>query len=194
MIPFYFERIARVFIPWTIKIFLVLSLLIHAIGEFHRYYYLIPNFDSIAHLTSSIAIASLICLVILCVLLYYGLEWRRSKIVFIIIFMTVIFGVFYEWFEIFSYTYFGSQFSWELRDSTADIMVDSIGAILVAWHTNNYLKERTMRTVASDFVVPEIDGHYKSQWAILPESATSRSDASSSSKGCHSTEDLNEGR
>ena len=194
LIPFYFERIAHVYIPWTIKIFLILSLLIHAIGEFQRYYYLYPNFDVISHLISSIAIASLVCLFIIFVLLYYGLEWKRSKIMFIIILMTVIFGLFYEWLEIFSDMYFGSKFSWELRDSTADIMVDSLGAILVAWYTNNYLKERTMRTVASDFLVPEIDGHYKLQWAILPEGATPRSNASSSSIKCHSTEDSDEGR
>ena len=105
LIPFYFERIAGVYIPWTIKIFLILSLLIHAIGEFQRYYYLYPNFDVISHLISSIAIASLVCLFVLYVLLYYGLEWKRSKIMFIIIFMTISFGLFYEWLEIFSDTY-----------------------------------------------------------------------------------------
>ena len=46
------------------------------------------------------------------------------------------------------------------------------GAVLVAWDVNRYLKARTWKEIAGDFIRPEKRGHYRMRWEVLPPSET----------------------
>jgi hypothetical protein len=168
MIPFAFERLTGMYFPWEIKIVIVLSLLLHTAGEFHRWYYTLTHFDKISHMFSAAGIAYLVFLFIILVELYYGLEWKATRIIFFIILMTASFAFFWEWWEIFSDNYFGSKFFWDMQDGIGDAAANIAGAIIVSLDVNKYLKKRSPKEVAEDFIVPDGSGHYAIKWAVLP--------------------------
>ncbi len=167
-IPFAFERYNGMYFPWEIKIVFVLGLLLHTIGEVHRFYYILPNYDKISHITSSAAIASLIILFFIFIELYYGVEIKRSKIVFFTVLMAIAFGLFWEAWEIFSDRYFGSEFFWNSWDGISDVIADFAAAAYVAFVASGYLKERSIEEIAHDFLIKDRKGQYKRKWAVLP--------------------------
>jgi len=167
-VPFLFERYSGMYFPWKIKIVIILSLLLHTIGEVHRWYYDLPNYDKISHFLSSVAIGYLVFLFIILTSLYYGLRWRRAKIAFFILFVTTAFAFFWEWWELFSDAYFGSKFFWNMQDGFGDAIVNFCGAVFVAWDADSYLKDRSWSQVAGDFIRPGANGDYKMKWEVLP--------------------------
>jgi hypothetical protein len=170
ILPFLFESVSGLYVPWKIKNIIVLSLLFHTVGEVHRWYYNLPNYDKISHFISSVAIGYLVFLFIILIGLYYGLEWSIGKTAFFIIFLTMAFAFFWEWWELFSDAYFGSKFFWDMQDGFGDTIVNFSGAVLVAWDANRYLKGRTWKEIAGDFIRPDRRGHYRMRWEILPPS------------------------
>jgi hypothetical protein len=168
LIPFAFERLTGMYFPWEIKILIVLSLLLHTAGEFHRWYYTLPHFDKISHILSAAGIAYLVFIFIILVELYYGLEWKIPRIIVFIILMTASFALFWEWWEIFSDNYFGSKFFWDFQDGIGDAAANIAGVIIVSLDVNKYLKKRTYEEVAEDFIIPDESGHYAMKWAFLP--------------------------
>lgn len=171
-LPFLFESASGMYVPWKIKNIIVLSLLFHTVGEVHRWYYNLPNYDKISHFISSVAIGYLVFLFIILIGLYYGLQWSTGKTIFFIILLTMAFAFFWEWWELFSDAYFGSKFFWDGLDGFGDTIVNFCGAVLVAWDVNRYLKARTWKEIAGDFIRPEKRGHYRMRWEVLPPSET----------------------
>jgi hypothetical protein len=168
IVPFLFEGYSGMYFPWKIKTIIVLSLLLHTIGEVHRWYYDLPHYDKISHLISSVAIGYLVFLFIILIGLYYGLGWTRFKAIIFIIFLTMAFAFFWEWWELFSDSYFGSKFFWDIRDGFGDALINLSGAIFVAWDANKYLKESTWTEVAGDFIRTGRTRPYRMRWEIRP--------------------------
>ncbi len=168
LIPFGFERLAGVYFPWEIKNVIIISLLLHTAGEFHRWYYTLTHFDKLSHMFSAAGIAYLVFLFIILIELYYGLEWKPTRIIFIIVLMTASFALFWEWWETFSDSYFGSKFFWDMQDGIGDAAANIAGAIIVSVDVNKYLKKRSPKEIAEDFIVADGCGHYAMKWAVLP--------------------------
>jgi hypothetical protein len=153
LIPFLFERYFGLYFPWIIKITIILSMLLHTAGEVHRWYYIYaPYYDKISHVVSTLAISYLIFFFIIFVILYTELKWTGNKVIFFIIFLTMAFAFFWEWWELFSDQYFGSGFFWDMPDGVSDIIVDFLAASYVALSANEYLKKRSWKEVSRDFV------------------------------------------
>jgi len=169
LFPFAFERLTSFYIPWELKVICVLSLLLHTMGEFHRWYYTLTHYDKITHIVSAMGVAYLVFLFIIVIQLYYGLNWGLNKVLFFILLMTIAFGLFWEWWEIFSDLYFGSKFFWNLQDGYGDWLANAIGALIVAWDSKRYLESRSYKDMANDFLIQDKNGQYKIKWEVLPE-------------------------
>lgn len=168
MLPFAFEKHIGMYIPWELKIIAILSLLLHTMGEFYRWYYTLTHYDKITHIVSAMGIAYLVFLFLILVRLYYGVDQKKWKIIFFMIILSMAFAFFWEGWEIFSDHYFGSKFFWNFQDGVGDTIANSIGAIIVAWSASSYLKSRSNKEIANDFILQHGSGHYKIRWAILP--------------------------
>jgi hypothetical protein len=154
LIPFLFERYFGLYFPWVIKITIILSMLLHTTGEFHRWYYIYaPYYDKISHVVSSLAISYMVFFFIIFVILYTELKWNGNKVIFSIIFMTMAFAFFWEWWELFSDQFFGSSFFWDMPDGISDIIVDLLAATYVALSANAYLRNRSWDDVSRDFII-----------------------------------------
>jgi hypothetical protein len=161
LLPFLFESYFGMYFPWSIKIMVVLSLLLHTAGEVHRWYYIYaPYYDKISHIVSSLAISYLIFMFIIFVTLYTGLKWEGYKVIFFIIFLTMAFAFFWEWWELFSDQHFGSSFFWDMPDGVSDIIVDFIAALYVALFANSYLSNNSWKDVFRDFVTKDMKKIY----------------------------------
>jgi hypothetical protein len=161
LLPFLFESNFGMYFPWSIKIMVVLSLLLHTAGEVHRWYYIYaPYYDKISHIVSSLAISYLIFMFIIFVTLYTELKWDGYKVIFFIIFLTMAFAFFWEWWELFSDQHFGSSFFWDMPDGVSDIIVDFIAALYVALFANGYLSNKSWKDVSRDFVTKDMKKIY----------------------------------
>jgi hypothetical protein len=169
LIPFGFERLSGMYFPWEIKIIVVLSLLLHTMGEFHRWYYTLSHYDKISHITSTIGIAYLIFLFLIFIELYYGLKWKGTHVAFFMILIGMSFAFYWEWWELFSDHYFGSKFFWDLQDGIGDTIANSMGAVIAAWDANRYLKRRSERDIAGDFLMQNQNRRFKIRWEIVPK-------------------------
>lgn len=168
LLPFAFEKLTRMYFPWEIKILIIVSLLLHTVGEFHRWYYTLPHFDKVSHMLSAAGIAYLVFIFIILVELYYGLEWKIPRIIFFLALMTASFAIFWEWWEIFSDAYFGSKFFWNMQDGIGDAAANMAGVIIVSVDVNKYLRKRSPKQIANDFIIPDESGQYAMKWAVLP--------------------------
>lgn len=168
-IPFGFERISGMYFPWEIKIVITLSLLLHTAGEFHRWYYTLMHYDKISHFASAAGIAYLVFLFIILIRLYYGLEWNARKMAFVIILMTCAFALFWEWWEIFSDSYFGSKFFWNMQDGVGDAAANIAGGIIVAWDTKNFLEVKSHEEIAQEFILRDENGHNALNWSTISQ-------------------------
>ncbi len=169
LLPFAFEKIMAFYIPWELKGLFVLALLLHTMGEFHRWYYTLTHYDKITHIVSAMGIAYLVFLFIILIQLYYGLNWGINKVLFFILIIAIAFGLFWEWWEIFSDLYFGSKFFWNLQDGYGDTLANIIGALIVALDCGRYLRPRSYKEITNDFLIQDSKGQYKIKWEILPE-------------------------
>jgi hypothetical protein len=168
LLPFVFERISGMYFPWEIKIVVVLSLLLHTMGEFHRWYYTLTHYDKITHIVSAMGVAYLVFLFIILIEIYYGLEWSEHKAIFFIILMTLAFAFYWEWWEIFSDHYFGSKFFWNMQDGIGDTIANTIGAVFVAWNVSSYLRIRSCEEIANDFLMRDEGRHFGFNWKVFP--------------------------
>jgi hypothetical protein len=165
LLPFAFERISEMYFPWEIKIVVVLSLLLHTMGEFHRWYYTLTHYDKLTHIVSAMGVAYLVFLFIIIIELYFGLEWSEHKAIFFIILMTLAFAFYWEWWEIFSDHYFGSKFFWNMQDGIGDTIANTIGAVFVAWNVSSYLRIRSCEEIANDFLMRDVGFN----WYVSPK-------------------------
>jgi hypothetical protein len=168
LLPLAFEKYSGIYFPWDIKIIVVLSLLLHTMGEFHRWYYTLTHYDKISHIISSIGIAYLIFIFLIFIELYYGLKWKSNQAVFFIFIITISFALYWEWWELFSDHYYGSKFFWNMQDGIGDAIANSAGAIVAAWDANQYLKRRSEEDIAKDFIIQDENRRPKIRWGILP--------------------------
>lgn len=168
LLPFAFEKYSGMYFPWEIKIIVVLSLLLHTMGEFHRWYYTLTHYDKISHIVSSIGIAYLIFIFLIFIELYYGLKWKSNQAVFFIFIITISFALYWEWWELFSDHYYGSKFFWDMQDGIGDAIANSAGAVVAAWDANHYLKRRSEEDIAKDFIMQDENRRHKIRWGILP--------------------------
>lgn len=157
LLPFLFESYFGMYFPWKIKIMIILSLLLHTAGEVHRWYYLYaPYYDKLSHVVSSLTISYLIFMFIIFVTLYTELRWDGYKVVFSIVFLSMAFGFFWEWWELFSDQHFGSSFFWDMPDGVSDIIVDFIAALYVALFANGYLSNKSWEDIYRDFITKDM--------------------------------------
>jgi hypothetical protein len=182
LISFAFEKLTGFYIPWEMKVICVLALLLHTMGEFHGWYYTLTHYDKITHIVSAMGVGYLVFLFIIMVELYYGLDWNTNRILLFVVIMAVAFGLYWEWWEIFSDRYFRSRFFWNLQDGYGDWLANTIGALVVAWDARQYLESRSVKDIASDFLIQDERGQYKIRWQVLPEKDSTNANQNKSSE------------
>ena len=139
--------------PWPVKFLLGLALVMHIGGGIESWYFsLYPIYDKIAHLVSAMAIALLIFLFLLFLEYYDIIHLGRRKIVFIVIFVTLFFGLAWEVAEYDIDQNLLSTYWVNLYDSIFDTIFNIIAVGFIAYHANEYLKAEPPEKVYRRFV------------------------------------------
>jgi hypothetical protein len=139
--------------PWFAKFLVGLSLVMHIGGGIESWYFsLYPIYDKIAHLVSAMTIALLVFLLLL-FLEYYGVVHPgRRTIVFLIVFVTLFFGLSWEIAEWSIDQNLLSTYWVNFNDSVFDTIFNLIGVGYIAFHANEYLKAEPPEKLYPRFV------------------------------------------
>ena len=139
--------------PWPAKFLIGLSLVIHIGGGMMSWYFdYYPIYDKIAHLVSGMTIALLVFLFLLFLEYYDIVHLGRRKIVFIVIFVTLFFGLAWEIAEWDIDQNLLSTYWVNLNDSIFDFYFNIIAVGFIAYHANEYLKAEPAKKVYRRFV------------------------------------------
>ena len=145
LIPLLFEWKYRISFPLGLKVIIPFALFLHAGGGIMRWYWIIPFFDKITHVVSTVAV-SLIAFVGFMFLDYRQrtkkrpvpqkgfhlfLNWKND-VLFGIVVMSVIFGLFWEFVgEYLLDLMFHTTYNWGPVDTITDMMGNLIGLLII---------------------------------------------------------------
>jgi uncharacterized membrane protein YjdF len=120
-------------VPMAIDILVTLALLIHIGGEVTAAYFIMPHYDTVAHFTSSILIACIAFVAIYALDRHWGgLSMDIYVMAFFVVIMAMAIGVIWEFMEWGADLYTGS---WAQRgniDTMGDLLIDTLGGIVMA--------------------------------------------------------------
>ena len=120
-------------VPMAIDILVTLALLIHIGGEVTAAYFILPHYDTVAHFTSSLLIACIAFVAIYALDRYWGgLSMDIYVMAFFVVIMAMALGVAWEFTEWASDLYTGSWAQRGNQDTMGDLLIDTLGGILMA--------------------------------------------------------------
>ena len=120
-------------VPMAIDILVTLALLIHIGGEVSAAYFILPHYDTVAHFTSSLLIACIAFVAIYSLDRYWGgLSMDIYVMAFFVVIMAMALGVAWEFTEWASDLYTGSWAQRGNQDTMGDLLIDTLGGILMA--------------------------------------------------------------
>jgi len=120
-------------VPVVIDILVTLALLIHIGGEVTAAYFILPHYDTVAHFTSSLLIACIAFVAIYALDRYWGgLSMDIYVMAFFVVIMAMALGVAWEFTEWASDIYTGSWAQRGNQDTMGDLLIDTLGGILMA--------------------------------------------------------------
>jgi len=139
--------------PWPAKFLIGLSLVIHIGGGMMSWYFdYYPVYDKIAHLVSGMTVALLLLLLLLFLEYRSLVRLGRRRIVFLIVFVTLFFGLLWEMAELLLDVNLTSTYFVGPMDSFFDIIFNILGTGYIAFHANEYLKLEPPEKVFTRFV------------------------------------------
>ena len=139
--------------PWPVKFLIGLSLVMHIGGGIESWYFsLYPIYDKIAHLVSSMTISLLVFLFLLFLSYYQVIHPKRWQILFLIVFVSLFFGLCWEIAEYVIDQNLLSTYWVNFNDSVFDTIFNIIGTGYIAFHANEYLKLEPPEKVYTRFV------------------------------------------
>ena len=135
VVPIFLKRHLKVEVPYVLDLMIVLALFLHtgAVGVFDNIYYILPEFDLVTHFVSSLLVA-FIALIALYLLDEYweGLHINIYALAFAVVVITMACGVVWELGEWAIGKLWGIPFQVDLDDTMIDLLVDTIGATVMA--------------------------------------------------------------
>jgi hypothetical protein len=159
MVPYLVRRSVHIIVPWKVNFLIALSLFLHIAGYSYQWYAdLYPYYDKIAHFIASITISLLGFLTVFMLDRFSCLRMKRWQIFFFIIMFTLAFSSIWEIWEFMLDTLFGPLLSKPLQqgldDTMVDLILDLVGALIVAFLGTWYLKTRDFSQIAGTLVEP----------------------------------------
>ena len=152
-LPILIEWRTRWVFPWPAKFLVGLALVVHIGGGMMSWYFdYYPIYDKIAHLVSGMTVALLIFLLLLFLEYRALVRLGRRRIVFLIVFVTLFFGLLWEMAEILLDVNLTSTYFVGPMDSFFDIIFNILGTGYIAFHANEYLKLEPPEKVYTRFV------------------------------------------
>jgi hypothetical protein len=151
-VPFFLNRSLKIEIPGILDLMITFALFLHTgIGGVLDVYYAFPNFDIATHFISSVLIAFL-ALITLYILDEYwdGLYMNTYAMAFGVVVITMALGVVWEFGEWTSDTLFGLGAQWGLQDTMTDLLVDTIGGIVLAVVGVILIKKGSLQEMTKD--------------------------------------------
>ncbi len=151
-VPMLLERNYHISLPWILEILIVFALFLHIGGGVLSIYYTIPLYDKFAHFVSSFLVAFISFAVIYILDEYWtGLHMDRRAMAFVVIVSTMAFGVVWEFIEWGSDLIFVTHEQWGLTDTMTDLLVDTIGGILMALFGVSLMKSGKWLSLTKEF-------------------------------------------
>jgi len=151
-VPMILERNYHIALPWILEFLIVFALFLHIGGGVLSMYYTIPLYDKFAHFVSSFLVAFVSFTAIYILDEYWdGLHMDRRAMAFVVIVATMAFGVVWEFIEWGSDLVFGTHEQWGLTDTMTDLLVDTIGGVLMALFGVNLMKSGKWISLTKDF-------------------------------------------
>lgn len=132
-IPFLITKNMHLCLPWEVNLLIVISLYLHVMGHVGDYYTLLaPYYDKLTHLVSSITVALLAFFVAILAEHQGEIRLTRTAIIVFILTFTLAAGVVWEIYEFTCDQVFGTDLQHGNIDTMVDLIVDLIGALIVA--------------------------------------------------------------
>jgi len=133
-VPTILERNFHITLPFILEFLIVLALFLHIGGNVFNFYYVIPRYDDIAHFVSSSLVAFIAFTIVYILDKYWeGLHMDMYAMAYLVIVTTMAFGVVWEVFEWTADLITGGHEQWSLNDTMSDLVIDSIGGIVMAF-------------------------------------------------------------
>lgn len=132
-IPTILKNNYQIHLPLILDILITLALFLHIGGILLKAYLIIPYYDTLTHFISSFIIAFLAFITIYILDEYWdGLTMDKYAIGFVVVVLTVAFGVIWEIAEWSSDMLIGTYEQWGYDDTIKDLFVDMIAGITLA--------------------------------------------------------------
>lgn len=134
MVPSLMTRNMRLCLPWEVNLFIAVSLYLHVMGHVGDYYVLFaPYYDKLTHLVSSITVALLAFFAAVLADHQGDVRLNRPAIVVFILIFTLAAGAAWEIYEFVFDQVFGTNLQFGNTDTMSDLLVDLVGATIVAF-------------------------------------------------------------
>ncbi len=145
LLPAIAEYLTPVILPWPMKFFITLSLILHIAGGIFEFYFtLYPVYDKIGHLVSSIAISLLIFVMLLILVGIIGIRISNFSVIIFIFISVLLFGVAWEYAELNIDTVAGSTYFVNFNDSLLDMLFNVIGTGYIVMNVHELLKGESL--------------------------------------------------
>lgn len=133
IVPSLMTRNMRLCLPWEVNLFIAVSLYLHVMGHVGGYYVLFaPYYDKLTHLVSSITVALLAFFAAVLADHQGDVRLTRPAIVVFILIFTLAAGTVWEIYEFVFDQVFGTNLQLGNTDTMSDLVVDLVGAGIVA--------------------------------------------------------------
>ncbi len=151
LVPSLLKRNFHVTLPWVLDFMITITLFVHIAGGVLSLYRTFPLYDKIAHFISAVFISFLAFIVIYILDEYWeGLHMDKYAMAFFVIVATMAMGVVWEFNEWVTDLVFGTNSQWGLQDTMTDLLVDTIGGIIMAVVGVNMIKSGKLQRMTKD--------------------------------------------
>lgn len=151
-IPTILKRDYNITLPWELDLMIASALFLHIGGGVLSAYYLIPGYDHLTHFVSSVLVSFLAFVVIYILDEYWdGLHMDIYAMAFVVVIFTMAMGVVWEFLEWSIDLVFGTREQWGLQDTMRDLLVDTIGGIIMAFGGVKLIKSGKLKEMLKDF-------------------------------------------
>lgn len=132
-IPAILKRDYHITLPWVFELLIATALFLHVGGGVFKAYHLIPGYDILTHFVSALVVSFLAFSIIYILDEYWeGLCMDTYAMAFVVVIFTMAMGVVWEFLEWTVDMVFGTTEQLGLQDTMQDLLVDTLGGIIMA--------------------------------------------------------------
>lgn len=132
-IPAILKRDYHITLHWVFELLIATALFLHVGGGVFKAYHLIPRYDMLTHFVSALVVSFLAFSIIYILDEYWdGLSMDIYAMAFVVVIFTMAMGVVWEFLEWTVDMVFGTTEQLGLQDTMQDLLVDTLGGIIMA--------------------------------------------------------------